>query len=112
MILLAFWFAFAINQIIILSNRSDYVILEKSYANELTFDKFKFSKKDGLAIAAAFYSYSPAYDEEDPEIGELKFILKYWDDSSKQPSFKELRKRPCEVAEMRGTDSDYGFFKM
>ena len=39
--------------------------------------------------------------EEDPEIGELKFVIKSWDDVNSILQFRELKQRKC-------TPEDFG----
>ena len=51
----------------------------------------------------------------DPEIGELKFILKKWASSDDDLEFEELKKRKCTDKDFENVDgkpSDYGFFEM
>ena len=69
--------AFAAQNLIMLWNRSNYRILEQSKVRELTHSQFKFGKKDGFILAAAFVGVGQI-TEEDPEIGQMKFLIKSW----------------------------------
>ena len=95
--------AFAAQQYIALWERSDYRILESSRFKVLTHDKFSYSKKDGFALAAAFVGYQ----DEDKDIGELKFVLKTWKSSAEEVQFTELKQRRC-TAEDFATADDFG----
>ena len=81
--------SFAVTQFIILWERSDYSILLKKNVNALTYTDFKFTNKDGFAIAASFWGANA--DEEDPEIGELKFVIKHWASAADSVSFTDLK---------------------
>ena len=50
--------------------------------------KFEFGSSDGFAIAAAFWN---EVGTEDPEIGQLKFVIKSWSSPAEQVQFRELR---------------------
>ena len=54
---------------------------------------------------------------EDPEIGQLKFVMKTWKSSTSAPQFIELKQRQCTEddfdTDSRGDRrSRYGFFPM
>ena len=95
--------AVSAQQYITLWERSDYRILEQSRLKVLTHDKFNFNKKDGFTLAASFVGYQ----EEDLDIGELKFILKTWKNSNEEVEFTELKQRRC-TAEDFETADDFG----
>lgn len=110
LMLLLTWLAFAVNQFIVLSQRSDYQILEKSYENFFSNYNFRFKRKDGFAIAAAFVDFKDESVIEDPEIGQLKFYYKRWDDSNETKlEFEEIPQRLCTMDDLNGA-SDYGLF--
>ena len=52
---------------------------------------------------------------EDPEIGSIKFVIKYWDAPTDLVQFKELKSRKCTEQDFKveegQTRSSYGFFK-
>ena len=57
-------------------------------------DVFSMSNKDGgFVVAAAFVGGSEL--TPDPEIGELKFILKNWGSSTDDLDFRTLKERSC-----------------
>lgn len=43
----------------------------------LTYENFEYGSADGFAIAAAFVGLSKER-ELDPEIGQIKFVIKKW----------------------------------
>ena len=55
---------------------------------------FKFSKEDGFTVAAAFVGDGD-FQDNDPEIGEVKFLIKSWASSTDDVKFTELKKRKC-----------------
>ena len=101
----------------VLFERSDYNILERRYEKELIDTNFSFGKEHGFAVAAIISEW-PITSEtiEDPEIGELKFIMREWDLSTSYASETELKTRPCTEEDFNvkeGTDrSEYGFYKI
>ena len=94
--------------------RSDYHILDKAKAQALTPGNFKFGTEDNFAIAAAFWS--PKGPVRDPEIGELKFLLKSWASATDDVHFEELKLRPCTKEDFEPSDegqsSKYGFHEL
>ena len=62
---------------------------------------FRFNYDNGFAVAAAV-TYGDARlneAEEDPEIGQLKFVMKFWNNATQGVEFKELKTRPCKSEE-------------
>ena len=53
---------------------------------------------------------------EDPEIGELKFFMRSWDNPNSLGDVKPLKTRPCTPADFyieEGNDrSEYGFYRV
>ena len=97
--------AFSAQQYIALWERSDYRILEQSRLKVLTNDKFSFNKTDGFALAASFVGVRD--QEEDLDIGELKFLLRTWKSASEEVEFTELKKRECTAKDFETAD-DFG----
>ena len=64
----------------------------------------KFGKSDGFAVAAAFWGTGVHNVIEDPEIGQLKFYLKWWDNPSEIPKFRQLASRDCNEADFDSTN--------
>ena len=85
-ILVIILLTFSAQQYIALWERSDYRILEQSRLKMLTHDTFSYSKKDGFTLAASFVGYQ----DEDKDIGDLKFLLKSWKSSTEEVQFTEL----------------------
>ena len=102
-IMVAILIAVSAQQYITLWERSDYRILEQSRLKVLTNDKFSFKKSDGFALAASFVGYQ----EEDLDIGELKFILRTWKSASEEVEFTELKQRECTAKDFETAD-DFG----
>ena len=52
--------------------------------------------------------------DEDPEIGQLKFVIKSWEDPSGNPSFREVKTRSCRPEDITlpegETQNEYGFY--
>ena len=63
--------------------------------NCLDLDKSSFGKQENFAIAAAFVGNSED-DALDPEIGQLKFVMKSWASSTDDLKFNDLASRPCQ----------------
>lgn len=107
-------FVYAATQFIVFWERTNYTILETNTENVLTEDLFAMKKEDGFTIAAAFVGGSDL--TPDPQIGELKFVLKQWGSASGDLEFKELKQRPCTKADFEINDgeqrSSYGFYAM
>ena len=95
--------AFSAQQYITLWERSDYRILEQSRLKVLMHDTFSYSKKDGFALAASFVGYQ----DEDLDIGDIKFLLKSWKSSTEEVQFYDLKQRRC-TAEDFATADDFG----
>ena len=53
-------------------------------------------------VAAAFSGINLPADvrDEDPEIGQLKFILKTWDADTQEGGLIELKSRPCTYSDL------------
>ena len=69
----------------------------------LDHDTFSYSKKDGFALAASFVGYQ----DEDLDIGDIKFLLKTWKSSTSEVQFTELKQRRC-TEEDFATANDFG----
>lgn len=107
-------FVYATTQFIVFWERTNYTILEANTENVLTDDQFAMTKRDGFVIAAAFVGGSDL--TPDPEIGELKFILKQWGSTTGDLVFQELKQRPCTPEDFQidagQSRSSYGFYPM
>ena len=74
--------------------RKDYNILEKRYEDVYMGSNFSFSSQNGFAVAAAMSKADASLNViEDPEIGQLKFVMKTWKSSTSAPQFIELKQR-------------------
>ena len=77
---------------------------------EYFFDNEKeFTRDDGFGVAAAVTSFDGSSRiEEDPDIGTIKFYLKYWsiDKTNVEFGFKELPSKLCGLREDYSLDSD------
>lgn len=108
--------SYALTEFIIVWNRTSYTILEQSDENSLTYEKFSFGRKNGFAIAAAVVGST--VDDLDPEVGQLKFIMKSWTTSTEELKFIDIPSRPCQrndfigSSEVEGETSAYGFHPM
>ena len=77
---------------------------------------FTFKQEDGFAVAAAIWHGDESLNtiEEDPEIGQIKFVVKHWGDPSEGPKFRKLATRTCRPEDMSvsegETRNEYGFF--
>lgn len=54
---------------------------------------YSFGRAEGFAVAAGMWSWDGWVD--DPEIGELKFFEKSWEEGSTNFGIRELKKRKC-----------------
>lgn len=79
-------------------------------ANEITL-----GREQNFAIAASFGGPNLQSSIEDANIGELKFILKTWNENDLTPRFRELKTRPCTASDLfvkEGEDqTSYGFYR-
>ena len=83
-------------------NRSEFTINQTRQSYYFDLDE-NFSNSDGLAIAGAILGYDSNGMEDyyvDPEIGQLKFILKSWDITNADVSknylqFNPIKAKPC-----------------
>ena len=84
MIILFITYASVLFQVLV--ERTDYNILERRYENELDGENFSIGTKTGFAIAAALVNFpiEPEPEQEDPEIGELVFAIRGWNDVYKE----------------------------
>ena len=108
LLLVFVWLAYALNQAIILSERSDYTVQEKTYENELAPDRFQAGKASRFAVAAALTNLDGRMIG--PEIGEIQFYIKEYDviDGTTKLRFKKLAKRACTLEDVNG-ETSYGF---
>ena len=102
-ILIIILLTFSAQKYIALWERSDYRILEQSRLKVLSHDTFSYNKKDGFALAASFVGYQ----DEDLDIGDIKFLLKSWKSSTEEVQFYDLKQRRC-TAEDFATADDFG----
>ena len=72
--------AYASTQFITFWERTSYTVRETTSENIYLDNNFSIGKEEGFVVAAAFVGGSKL--TPDPEIGELKFILKSWSDAS------------------------------
>ena len=81
--------SYAMSEFIVVWNRTNYNIIEKSDENALSYQTHSFGKDEGFAIAAAVVN---DHDESiyDPEIGQLKFLIKSWESSTEELKFTDL----------------------
>ena len=56
-------------------------------------------------MAAAFVGDGD-FQDNDPEIGEIKFLIKSWASSTDDVKFTELKKRKCKEEDFEVEDSD------
>ena len=85
---------YSLNEFIVFWERTNYTILESNTGNVYMDDVFSMTNKDGgFVVAAAFVANNDMFP--DPEIGELKFILKNWGSSTDDLDFKTLEERKC-----------------
>lgn len=81
----------AVTQFMVFWDRTDYSIRESSQKpkEESVTDGCNSSKcvnkRTGFAVAAAYTGYGDSMDSEDTEVGEIKFVIKHWDDSTQAP---------------------------
>ena len=76
----------------------------------MTADKFQMSKSKGFAIAAGIVSLNNQVKDKIilPEVGELQFYLKLWDEDIDELQWRKLKKRLCTLEDIRD-ESVYGF---
>ena len=79
-------FTYAVTQFIVFWERTNYTVLDTTTENVYMDDAFSLGKDDGFSIAAAIVGNSDT-NIHDPEIGELKFILKKWASSDDDLEF-------------------------
>ena len=64
-------------------------------------------------MAAAFVGDGD-FQDDDPEIGEIKFLIKSWGSTTEDVKFKELNKRKCQEKDFEvvgdSDRSEHGFF--
>ena len=93
--------------------RENYTIQQREYDGRFWASNFTFTKENGFAIAASFWYPEDKARWDDPEIGELKFYNKYWN-NNELPKFRELRTRSCTDEDFQVAEgekrSEYGFF--
>ena len=82
--------AYAVSQFIMFWERTSYTVLNSSTENVFTAGEFTMDRKRNFAVAAALVTDNIPDLLPDPEIGELKFILKSWGNASGLLEFKEL----------------------
>ena len=100
--------AYAISQFIIVWNRTSFTVLDTSVENSLSLESSSFGKQENFAIAAAFVGNS-VEEALDPEIGQLKFVMKSWTSSTDDLKFNDLASRPCQSGDFEQavtTDED------
>ena len=105
--------AYAVTQFITFWERSSYTVLETTAENIYLDNNFAIGKEEGFVVAAAFVGGSNL--TPDPEIGELKFILKSWSDASGDLEFRDLKDRKCTEEDFKSVNrdpSEYGFYSM
>ena len=104
---------YSVQNFIVLYNRSNYRILEQSKLRVLTHSEFSFGKKDGFTLAAAFVGRLRV---EDPEIGQMKFMIKSWQKANEAVKFTELTQRACNAGDFVTAgdlgQNAYGFYPM
>ena len=99
-----------------LVNREGYSLVELTNENVYRDSDFSFSYDDGFAVAAAITYGNTTLNtlQEDPEIGQMKFVIKYWQNSTQGVEFRELKLRNCESKDIAMKESvdrnEYGFY--
>ena len=75
---------YAISSGIKTANREGYSLVEMTKDRVYKDSDFTFKKSDGFAVAAAVWYGDEKVNEkmDDPEIGQIKFVIKYWEDST------------------------------
>ena len=63
---------------------------------------FAFKQEDGFAVAAAIWHGDTSLNtvDEDPEIGQIKFVVKHWENPSEGTKFSKLSTRACQPEDM------------
>lgn len=97
-------------------SRSDYSILETRNDAIYMDSTYAFDHTKGFTVAAAvtYGDESFNFEEEDPEIGQLKYFIKHWAASTEGVKFRELKSRKCLPEDFEFQPghkrSNYGFY--
>ena len=93
----------------------DYKVFEIKEENYFK-DSDKFTSNDGFNIAAGIFGFEENF-KEDPEVGTVKFYLKFWDTENQEThgaiQFKEVKTRPCQISDFndpQGSNSESRFY--
>ena len=97
--------------------RDEYTLVEM--ISEGANEQLRFNKERGFALAATIIYGDLALDAaplEDPEIGQLKFVMKSWSESEvSEIFFTELSARKCSDEDLSvgesQTRNEYGFYQ-
>ena len=101
-----FWaviiFAYGTSTFATMYSRTNYSILKSENQSTYKDSEFNFTKIDGFAVAAGITYGDPALNkvENDPEIGQLKFVVKHWANVTQGAQFRELKSRSCTSDEL------------
>ena len=106
---------YAITSGINIIRREGYSIVEMAKEGVYSDLTFSFKKDDGFAVAAAVWhgDTSLNMEDEDPEVGQIKFVIKNWENPN-QMNFREVKTRSCQPEDITipegETRNEYGFY--
>ena len=108
---------YSVSTLIELVTRQNYTLVTKEFEGVNVYSSFTFGKDNGFAVAAGISGSDNNWDagEEDLEIGQLKFVIKHWNDVTESTQFRELKSRKCTEEDFKIEEgqarSSYGFYK-
>ena len=99
--------------------KDNYKIVKRENEGIYLNSNYTFGYDNGFAAAAGVWLNPDSISAIDPnldhhEIGQIKFVMKYWEDLDESVKFRELDSRLCTDEDFKvpegATRSQYGFF--
>ena len=100
--------------------RDSYTMIKREFEGVYLDSNYTFGYEDGFAVAIGFWLNTEGYEHEfntkgdNDEVGQIKFVEKYWETQDENVKFRELKSRLCTEEDFQvpqgKSRSSYGFF--